>query len=48
MGLGWENTKDAIAPTNGGSAFAASVRGYYPQTVAFTLQEPPCRTIPTC
>ena len=48
MGLGRENTKDAIAPTNGGRAFAASGRGYYPQTVAFILQELPCRTIPTC
>lgn len=48
MGGSRENTKDAIATTNGGIAFAASGRGYYPQAVAFFLQEPPCRTIPTC
>ncbi len=43
-----ENTKVAIATTNGGRAFAASGPGYYPQTVAFILQELPCRTIPIC
>ena len=48
MGVGRENTKDAIATTNGGIAFAASGRGYYSQTVAFFLQELPCLTIPTC
>ena len=48
MGVGRENTKDAIMTTNGGIAFAASGRGYYPQTVAFCLLEPPWSTIPTC
>ena len=48
MGVGRENTKDAIITTNGGIAFAPSVRGYYPQSVAFGLLELPWSTIPTC